>query len=224
MIEGGGLHLRPDISAELREKSRDSPAGAHFRHANVLSQSPRKISAFGRITDRFTTAKTMRQSGDRRQCRSHRSHARAGGNDVGSSFCRKDPGIIRCHGADNRNAAPAGLARQRAAGVPIPPGSERGPAHKYVRLNLAKPTQQPRQRLRFVLAEEIVAAGQCDVYMETGRFQSSAWAYGSADPPRCQPGRFFTAQASEELIEIMDNDHAGTAVSAMSPVCVQAPR
>ena len=195
-----GPHLRPDISAELREESRDSPVGAHFRDANVFPQPAGKISVFGRITDRFTAAKTMRQSGDRRQRRSHGGHARAGGNDVGGSFCRKHPGIIRCHGADNRDTAPAGLARQRAAGIPVPPGSERGPAHEYVRLNLAKPTQQPRQRLRFVLAEEIVAAGQCDVYREPGRFQSPAWAHGARRSARV-PARPLLRRPGQRRID-----------------------
>src|SRR5215471_8672842 len=70
-----GPHLRADISAELREESRDGSVGAHFRDANVFPQPPGKVSVFGRVTDRFTAAKTVRQSGDRRKCRSHRGHA-----------------------------------------------------------------------------------------------------------------------------------------------------
>ena len=75
-----------------------------------------------------------------------------------------------------------------------------------------------------MFAEPIVAARERDIDLEPSRHQPFAWAGRAIDPNGFVAGGLFATQTGEELVEVVDDRHDGTAVNDMSPVCTHAPR
>ena len=120
------------------------------------------------------------------------------------------------------NAAPGGLASDRAARVAVAARSERGAAHEHVRLVLCQPVEQPFKGVLLVLAEVVVAAGE--------RVGDSRCRARGPDRPRpsMRVGGvlrgLLAAEPGEELVEVVDDLHHDTACSRMSPIWQMAPR
>ena len=146
----------------------------------------------------------------------------AGGHDVGGALGGHNARRVRRHRCHDRDASPAGLSCQHAAGVSVPARSERRTADEHVGVQLLEPPEQRRERLALVLAEEIVATGEGDVGRRTRRRERASRALRAIQPDGLVSGGLLAAEPREELIDVVDDRHAGTAVQDASPVSTHA--
>ena len=209
------VRTSPPIFASSRSIARSAPV----RSERTLGRSPR-----GRYPS--SSADPTGSPAARRVARlaitgstvAHARDVRPGRDDVRGAFGGEHARAVGRHAGDDRDAAPSGLARERTARVAVPSRAERGAAHQDVGPDLVEPREQPGERLLLVLAESIVAARERDVDLEPRCHQPSAGAGRALDPDRLVTGGLLATQAGEELVEVVDDGHAGTAVNDMSPV------
>ena len=73
-----------------------------------------------------------------------------------------------------------------------------------------------------MFAEVVVAAGERHVGRSAGGGQRPSRTLRPVETDGLVAGRFLAAETGEELVEVVDDRHAGTAVQAASPVSTHA--
>jgi hypothetical protein len=124
------------------------------------------------------------------------------------------------HGDHRRDVALHGRGGEGPAGVAVAPGAERGTGHEDVWAVFLQVAEQRGQCLVLVLGEVVVPAGDrrddVDVF-ELGR-QPAARADRAVEAHRWSLRLVLTAQAGEELVQVMDRLHSVRAPRVSWPI------
>ncbi len=216
--------LGAHVAGELRHEQVDRALGAGPIGEGVHPEPTRQVALEIGGADRLPDGEPRCERGNDRQRFAHARDVGSGRHDVGGALGREHARRVRRHRCDHRHPATAGFPCEHPAGVAVAPRPERWSAHERVGPELVEPPQQDLERGRFLLAEEVVAAREGDVDAETRGGEPPPRALRAVEPHRRVPCRLLATEPGEELIHVVHDGHAGTAVHRASPVCTRPPR